>query len=132
MPFEMAYSSVGARRAPLGCVALLWELRGGGTASARSRVSCFPALTPVPGAGFFANGFVFLSGFGAVVYCFFYTLQVRWLLLAPAAPGQRRRAPQRRAAPPHCALRPHAAAAGAQGVYADIPTVSEAVYAQVR
>jgi hypothetical protein len=34
------------------------------------------SLLPCP-PGFFANGLVFLSGFGAVVYCFFYTLQVR-------------------------------------------------------
>ena len=78
--------------------------------------------------GFFANGFVFLSGFGAVVYCFFYTLQVRCL----HKPCGGTVGPLRRRPAPHCALRPHAALRVAQGIYADIPTVSEAVYAQVR
>jgi hypothetical protein len=65
---------------------------------------------------------VFLSGFGAVVYCFFYTLQVRPTCRARCAP---RRAP-------HCALRLTRRRCVRQGVYADIPTVSEAVYIQVR
>ena len=82
-------------------------------------------------AGFFANGFVFLSGFGAVVYCFFYTLQVRCCCGAEW-PGQRRRPLCSEKAALRRALRPDAGARGAQGVYADIPTVSEAVYAQVR
>ena len=51
-------------------------------------------------AGFFANGFVFLSGFGAVVYCFFYTLQVRWLQVplhsgTVSAPARRVQGPSR-------------------------------------
>ncbi len=70
LPFEMANSWIGTLALRCGALELTSEL------------TCAMLLVC---SGAAANGFVFITGFASVCYCFFYTLQARSFALACVA-----------------------------------------------